>query len=115
MVEKPCIFMDAKTKDNHLRVTSFSVNLEQCMRDYQDWVEENHLRREDIWYADIFDTITLKYLYKLEIDEGGIAAVAVPDDLRIDPFRRRRTIKQVLSVIIKRISDWFEETAWDVN
>ena len=115
MATKYKIFLDARTKDCCHRVSSFSEDLESCMRDYEDWIDELHLRREDIWYADIFDIRSLKLLYRLQIEDDGIVAIVAPDNLRIHPFRRRRTIKQVLAVKTGQLAEKLERVVWDTD
>ncbi len=113
MIGKHGIFLDARTKDKSRRVTSFSGNLEPVMRDLQNWMDENGLKGEDLWYADIFDTATMKMIMRLEAREDGITAVAAPKDLKIRPFRRHRTLKQVLAVWLRKTYERLEKTAWE--
>ncbi len=113
MIGKHGIFLDARTKDKSRRVTSFSDNLEPVMRDLQNWMEEHDLKGEDLWYADIFDVDTMKMIMRLEVGEEGITAVAAPEYLEIRPFRRHRTLKQVLAVWFKKTYERLEETAWE--
>lgn len=105
-------FLDARTKNKRKRLNSFSDSLEAIMRDYQTWLDEEGLEKEDIWYADIFAVDSLKHLYKLEIDGDKIFASVAPKDSNLSPFRRHRNLKQMLAVLTKDIADRLEETAW---
>ena len=105
-------FLDARTKDKRKRLNSFSDHLEDIMRDYQTWLDEEGLKKEDIWYADIFSVVSLKHLYKLEIYKDEIYATVAPEDSDVNPFKRHRNLKQMLSVLTRNIADKLEKTAW---
>ena len=112
MIEKQIIMLDARTRNARKRISSFGDDLEALMKDYKDWLEEYSFSKDDIWYADIFDILSGEHIYKLVMEDGSIYA-EIATDKDLSPFKRRRTLKQVLASKIKDISDRLNETAWE--
>ncbi len=96
-------------------MTVFSDEMEEILKGYQTWLEDNGLGEEDVWYADIFDFETLSHLYSLKFARGGIAAIAAPEDSDVKLFRRRRTLRQILAVKIRSIGERMYRKAWEVE
>ena len=112
MTEKYLYFLDSQTKNAKRRVTVFGEDAADCIRDFQKWMEDLELTKDDLWYADVFDIFERKRLYSLEVEDEGVYLVKVPEDDGINPLRRRRTFMQVLAAALRDWAKSLNEKAW---
>ena len=91
-------FLDARTKDDMLRLNAFSDNTVDLVNDFRDWVEENSIPNRMLWYADIFNADSLEHLGCLEMLNGQVVYGAPPKGSHIHPFHRRRPLRYRLHI-----------------
>ena len=89
-------FLDARTKDNYLRLTAFSDSIAALVIDFKDWLKEHSIPKKMLWYADIFDCDELTHVCSLEPTEEGVMINPAPQDSQLSPFKRRRPLKYLL-------------------
>ena len=97
-------FLDARTNDMYYRITSFADDYESLMRSFQEWLRENEIDPEGLWYADIFEVKTARHIAYLEVEDGNIYLVGAPKDSKVNPFKRKRGFKR-----------WIKETWLDLR
>lgn len=97
--------MDARTKDGKLRITSFSEDsLAELYSDFKDWMRENELRNEDLWFARVFDTKGPRHVGDLKLDELGIVrGKPAPPDSRLTLKDSRYTFRVRLRYLLNRL------------
>jgi len=82
------LFLDAQTKKDGDRITSFADTVEDLLRDYQGWVKERGFSQKDIWYANIFDGDSSKHLAKAIILEDAAIEVQPVSNSKVNPYKR---------------------------
>ena len=87
-------FLDARTNDMYHRITNFADDYESLMRSFQEWIKEDEIDPDELWYANIFEVETARHMAYLEVEDGNIYLVGAPKDSQINPFKRKRGFKR---------------------
>lgn len=91
-------FLDARTKDDMLRLNSFSDDLVDLVNDFRDWIKENSIPDRMLWYADVFNADTLEHLGCLKMTDNAVVMDAPPKGVKVNPFKRRRPLRYWLHI-----------------
>ncbi len=81
-------YLDAKTKDNEFRITTFSYRLEDLVKDFAQWMKAQELRMPDISYAKVFDSYSVA-VAELLTDEDGVVFLCPLTPTTKDKLKRR--------------------------
>jgi hypothetical protein len=83
MTEEKFYFLDAETKDEEYRVTSFSYSFEDLIRDFGSWMQNNDLVFSDMEYATICRGSDEEPIADLVNEDGAVVLVPREPDRRL--------------------------------
>ena len=85
------LFLDAQTKDEELRLTSFSSDITDTVIDFKKWVDEMSIKPDDLWYADVFSHISdkvVEHIASLHLEDNGCVLIHKPEKVVKNPYKR---------------------------
>lgn len=85
------LFLDAQTKDQNQRVTSFGDDVESLVLDFSNWMHEHEIDFSDLWYADIFESVDKKATHIAKVgfsEDEGFYVEGTPGST-LNPYTRK--------------------------
>ena len=97
--------MDARTKNGKLRVTSFvEDDIADLIDDFNEWVQDNNVKKEDLWFCRIFDVKGPRHVGNLGLDESGrITRELAPPDSTLTLKDSKYTLGVRLRYLFNRL------------
>ena len=87
-------YLDARTKDDMLRLNAFSDELSDLAKDFKEWMAENSIPMKMLWYADVFNCESFEHVCSMEMDGDNV--ILNPPNPNIVPFGRKRPLRYLL-------------------
>ena len=91
MEQKILYLLDAETKDEEFRVTTFSLSFDDLIRDFSNWMKERDVTFPEVKYAIIYRTEDNEPVADLIAGEDGIVElIPRPEDTSL----KHRVVKR---------------------
>lgn len=93
--ENMVLFLDTQTNNKELRMTSFADDYSSLINDFFNWKREHTIKKEDLWYADIFTAANhnTQHIASLEIvSDDEMLIVPAPKGSTLTPYCENKSI-----------------------
>ncbi len=104
MPNRPVYLLDTRTKDGNRRMTSFSQEIDELLHDFAEWVVEEQIQPEELWFARVFSANGPRHVGNFRLIENDVIAKELaPEGSKLTLKDSRYTLRIRLRYMMGRL------------